>query len=53
LLEGGYDLAALRGSTAAVLDVLQQTTLPDLGAPAGDKIAPLIRRIHQVHERFQ
>jgi acetoin utilization deacetylase AcuC-like enzyme len=53
LLEGGYDLAALCGSVAAVLDVLQQTRLPDLGAPAGDKIAPLIRRIHQIHERFR
>ena len=47
LLEGGYDLAGLRGSVAAVLAAMQSAAAPAVdaaavGAPAS--IAPLIRR---------
>jgi acetoin utilization deacetylase AcuC-like enzyme len=55
LLEGGYDLAALRNSTAAVLAALQAE--PKVSAErlpeAGSGIAPLIRRVLQVHEKYQ
>lgn len=53
LLEGGYDLAALKSSIAGVLETLQQPggkKLPtDVGA---EKIAPLIRKVLQTHEQF-
>jgi len=54
LLEGGYDLAALKNSVAAVLDVMQQDGETTEGA-AGEqsRITPLIRRILQVHEKYQ
>jgi len=55
LLEGGYDLAGLKNSVAAVLDVMHRS-----GGPAAanltlreSRIAPLIRRIQQIHERYQ
>jgi acetoin utilization deacetylase AcuC-like enzyme len=55
LLEGGYDLAGLKNSVAAVLDVMQR------GAASADReidinssrIAPLVKRIQQVHEKYQ
>jgi acetoin utilization deacetylase AcuC-like enzyme len=55
LLEGGYDLAGLRGSVAAVLETMQAPAAP---APDGPKlndshIAPLIRHIQQLHERYR
>ena len=54
LLEGGYDLAALKNSVAAVLDVLQKREMPPDGGPGGpSRIAPLIRAILQVHEKYQ
>jgi acetoin utilization deacetylase AcuC-like enzyme len=54
LLEGGYDLAALRNSVAAVLEVMQrQTPYQDGTKPGGDKIKPIIRRIEQVHEKYR
>ena len=53
LLEGGYDLTALRNSVAAVLQTIQQQ--PRSKEPltvGGNKIEPLVRRIHQVHEKY-
>ncbi|HWH76398.1 MAG TPA: histone deacetylase [Candidatus Binatus sp.] len=55
LLEGGYDLAGLRNSVAAVLEVMQRPK----AAPAtkmklaDSRIEPLIRRVLQVHEKYQ
>ncbi len=54
LLEGGYDLAALQNSVAAVLETLQQKSLPVENAkPGGDKIEPVIRRVLQVREKYR
>ena len=54
LLEGGYDLTALRNSVAAVLRVMQQQTNPqDTLRPGGDSIKPLIQRIEQVREKYR
>jgi acetoin utilization deacetylase AcuC-like enzyme len=55
LLEGGYDLAALRNSVAAVLDALRVRTSmsAQLNASAGERLQPLVRRIQQVHEKFR
>jgi acetoin utilization deacetylase AcuC-like enzyme len=54
LLEGGYDLSALRNSVAAVLEAIQQNPRtienPKLG---GDRIEPLIRRVLQVREKYR
>jgi len=55
LLEGGYDLAGLRNSVAAVLAELQKSetssaarlSLVECG------IEPVIRRVLQVHEKYQ
>ncbi|HEX9455526.1 MAG TPA: hypothetical protein VGA27_14230, partial [Candidatus Binatia bacterium] len=55
LLEGGYDLAGLRNSVAAVLEVMQRRQ-SDAAAKmplADSRIEPLIRRILQVHEKYQ
>ena len=54
LLEGGYDLTALRDSVAAVLDVMELTTTePTTLSTATNKLEPLISRIHQVHEKYR
>ena len=54
LLEGGYDLAALRSSVAAVLQVMERKrSVQDGAAPGGEKIGPLIRTIQQVREKYQ
>jgi len=55
LLEGGYDLAGLKNSVAAVLDVMQQTgeRADGILKISDSRIAPLIRRIQQVHEKYQ
>jgi acetoin utilization deacetylase AcuC-like enzyme len=55
LLEGGYDLAALRNSVAAVLQTIQKSTQKEDGpiTPDGSRIQPLIRRIRQAHEKYQ
>ena len=55
LLEGGYDLAGLRGSVAAVLETMQAGAAPapdafDLNA---SRIAPLVRHIQELHERYR
>jgi len=52
LLEGGYDLAALQKSVAAVLNAMQQGTLNDSPSAKSEKIQPLIRRIRQIHEKY-
>jgi acetoin utilization deacetylase AcuC-like enzyme len=53
LLEGGYDLTALRSSVAGVLERLQQSggdKFPsDVG---GEKIDPLIRAVLRTHDQF-
>jgi len=55
LLEGGYDLAGLRNSVAAVLAALREEN-PRLSEPASSaqsRIAPLIRRVLQMWENYQ
>jgi acetoin utilization deacetylase AcuC-like enzyme len=52
LLEGGYDLAGLRNSVAAVLNAMQEKTYKDPPAAKSEKIQPLIRRIRQYHENY-
>jgi acetoin utilization deacetylase AcuC-like enzyme len=51
LLEGGYDLAALRNSVATVLDRMQAEEAPRL-EPGGERIAPRIREVLQMHEKY-
>jgi acetoin utilization deacetylase AcuC-like enzyme len=54
LLEGGYDLTALRKSVAAVLEAMQQSSrVIETAKPGGDRIEPLVRRIHQVREKYR
>jgi acetoin utilization deacetylase AcuC-like enzyme len=53
LLEGGYDLAALRASVGAVLSAMQEIRPHDPAAAKSDRIAPLIHKIHQVHEKYR
>ena len=51
LLEGGYDLSALRNSAAAVLDRMQSAKAAPL-EPGGERIAPRIREVLQIHEKY-
>jgi len=54
LLEGGYDLAALRNSVAAVLKAMEQGARTIERANAGgEKIDPLIYRILQIREKYR
>jgi len=58
LLEGGYDLAGLRGSVAAVLETMragEDSTRrgAESPKPSDSRITPLIRHIQQVHERYR
>jgi len=55
LLEGGYDLAGLRGSVAAVLDTMQGGAAPALDEPnlSASRITPLIRHIQEIHEQYR
>jgi acetoin utilization deacetylase AcuC-like enzyme len=55
LLEGGYDLVALRNSVSAVLDVMQESIRGngDTAASSTQDLQPLLRRIHQVHEKYK
>ena len=55
LLEGGYDLAGLKNSVAAVLEAMQQPSSQVIacGKLSESRIEPLIRRIQQVHEKYQ
>ena len=52
LLEGGYDLAALNNSVAAVLNTMQQTVRTDPLTAKSEKIQPLIHKIRQLHENY-
>jgi acetoin utilization deacetylase AcuC-like enzyme len=54
LLEGGYDLAALSASVAAVLKEIRSPAAEDtLAAAAGDRIQPLIKGILSIHEKYR
>jgi acetoin utilization deacetylase AcuC-like enzyme len=54
LLEGGYDLAGLRNSVAAVLAELETQGRGAEPLPlAGSRIEALVRRVLQVHENFR
>jgi acetoin utilization deacetylase AcuC-like enzyme len=55
LLEGGYDLAGLRNSVAAVLTELQVAKPAAAEAAPGARsgIEPVIRRVLQVHEKLR
>ena len=54
LLEGGYELTALSGSVAAVLNEMRGPSGADaLAAAAAERIQPLIKGILNVHERFR
>jgi len=55
LLEGGYDLAGLRDSVAAVLEAMQsrQDDQPQTLQMTQSRIEPLLHRILQVHEKYQ
>jgi len=55
LLEGGYDLMALRNSVATVLNAMQNsvTSADERLNISASRIEALLRRIHQVHEKYQ
>ncbi len=55
LLEGGYDLAGLRNSVSVVLNAMLETNPQENGRLplAGSRIEPLLRRLLQVHEKYQ
>jgi len=55
LLEGGYDLAALKNSVAAVLSTMQNsvTSADERLNVSASCIEPLLRRIQQVHEKYR
>jgi acetoin utilization deacetylase AcuC-like enzyme len=53
LLEGGYDLAALKASVAGVLETLQQPSGDKLAAAVGgETIDPVIRAVLKTHEQL-
>jgi acetoin utilization deacetylase AcuC-like enzyme len=55
LLEGGYDLAALKNSVAAVLSAMQNsvTSADERLNVSASRIEALLRRIQQVHEKYR
>lgn len=55
LLEGGYDLAALRNSVARVLEVMLRGggNQAEIDRSATDKLELLLRMIRQVHEKYR
>lgn len=54
LLEGGYDLTALRGSVAAVLNEMRRPAGEDaLASVRAERIQPLIKGILNVHEKYR
>jgi acetoin utilization deacetylase AcuC-like enzyme len=54
LLEGGYDLAALRGSVATVLNEMRRPPGADvLASAAAQRIQPLIKGILDIHEKYR
>jgi acetoin utilization deacetylase AcuC-like enzyme len=53
LLEGGYDLIALRSSVAGVLEVLQQPSDEKFPSDVtADQLDPLIRTVLRTHDQF-
>jgi acetoin utilization deacetylase AcuC-like enzyme len=53
LLEGGYDLIALRSSVASVLEILQQSGDEKFPSDVrADKLDPLIRAVLRTHDQF-
>lgn len=52
LLEGGYDLAALRNSVSAVLTIMQTAPRAAIAAATAAHMEPLIKKIHQVHAPY-
>lgn len=55
LLEGGYDLAALRDSVRAVLTAMQERAAPasEPLQQSPSALDPLLHRIRQVHEKYR
>jgi acetoin utilization deacetylase AcuC-like enzyme len=54
LLEGGYDLAALRDSVATVLNEMRRPPGADvLAAAPAERIQPLIKGILDIHEKYR
>jgi len=55
LLEGGYDLAALRGSVATVLETIRKGAPKDDARQSrtGAHLQPLVHRIRQIHEKYR
>jgi acetoin utilization deacetylase AcuC-like enzyme len=52
LLEGGYDLAALKNSVGAVLETMRRPAAPDSKAGGGEAIAPLVQRVLEIQETY-
>ncbi len=52
LLEGGYDLAALRNSVATVLNVIQRPAVEKIAQSNSEVLASLIHHIRRTHEPF-
>ncbi|HKA33368.1 MAG TPA: histone deacetylase [Candidatus Binatia bacterium] len=52
LLEGGYDLQALKNSVATVLRSLRDRQPGDASASGGSAIEPLVRHILRVQEKY-
>jgi acetoin utilization deacetylase AcuC-like enzyme len=52
LLEGGYDLQALKNSVATVLRTIEDSPPIDLAGAEGAAIEPLVRRILRVQEKY-
>jgi acetoin utilization deacetylase AcuC-like enzyme len=52
LLEGGYDLQALKHSVAAVLRSLKDPAAADVGSVSGASIEPLVRHVLKIQEKY-
>jgi len=52
VLEGGYDLKALRDSASAVLDELRGSTEPLPASDPGDRALPLLEAVRRSHSAF-
>jgi acetoin utilization deacetylase AcuC-like enzyme len=52
ILEGGYDLQAIRSSAQQVLDGFRSATAPPPGSPTASRGSALIERIRRVQSRY-
>ena len=53
LLEGGYDLSALKNSVAAVLEKIKDGRTSDIPDDVGgEAMEPLVRRMLSIQERY-